>query len=109
MTTVYWFIGILLLPVLFVCNVPVDPMKRTDKNLEQFTSAINAALRLRYGKRSENPNLFSNKIVPLPQIRDRYFGSSYDYFYPPIEKDKLSQLANRVVASLNEAERLRFG
>ncbi|VBB25942.1 unnamed protein product [Acanthocheilonema viteae] len=91
MTTVYWFIGILLLPVLFVCNVPVDPMKRTDKNLEQFTSAINAALRLRYGKRSENPNLFSNKIVPLP------------------EKDKLSQLANRVVASLNEAERLRFG
>lgn len=41
----------------------MDRTKRLDKDLKQFTSAINGALRLRYGKRSQDSDLF-DKIIP---------------------------------------------
>ncbi|VDM06861.1 unnamed protein product [Wuchereria bancrofti] len=89
MTTVYLFAGTLLLLVLLVSNVQMDRARRSNKDLEQFASAINGALRLRYGKRSHDSELFSKIILPQ-------------------EENKLSPLADRVVASLNEAERLRI-
>uniref|UniRef100_A0A1I7VUM1 HEPN domain-containing protein n=1 Tax=Loa loa TaxID=7209 RepID=A0A1I7VUM1_LOALO len=66
----------------------MDRARRSDKALEQIASAINGALRLRYGKRSHNPDL-------------------YDKIITPPEEDKLLPLADRIVASLNRAERLR--
>ncbi|VIO98648.1 Uncharacterized protein BM_BM14205 [Brugia malayi] len=90
MTKVYLFAGTLLLLVLLVSNVQTDRARRSNNDLKKVASAINGALRLRYGKRSDDSELF-NKII-LPQ-----------------EENKLSPLADRVVASLNEAERLRFG
>uniref|UniRef100_A0A158Q7N2 Peptide n=1 Tax=Elaeophora elaphi TaxID=1147741 RepID=A0A158Q7N2_9BILA len=83
MTAVYLFIGILLLPVLLVCNAPVDRIQRSDRNLDQFASAINGALRLRYGKRSEDLDLL-DKLVQSPQVKDRYFGPSYNHFNLPM-------------------------
>ncbi|VDK41432.1 unnamed protein product [Gongylonema pulchrum] len=44
--------------------VPADRGRRSDRDLEQFASALNGALRLRYGKRSYDPNLF-DKIFTL--------------------------------------------
>ncbi|VDO45476.1 unnamed protein product [Brugia timori] len=70
-------------------NVQTDRARRSNNDLKKVASAINGALRLRYGKRSDDSELF-NKII-LPQ-----------------EENKLSPLADRVVASLNEAERLRI-
>ncbi|VDK63736.1 unnamed protein product [Onchocerca ochengi] len=108
MTTIYLFAGTLLLPALLVCNVPMDRAERLDKDLEQFTSAINGALRLRYGKRSYDSDVFG-KTVRSQEVGDRYFEPSYDHFYLPIEEQKQLPLADRVIASLNGAERLRFG
>uniref|UniRef100_A0A915Q5Z6 Uncharacterized protein n=1 Tax=Setaria digitata TaxID=48799 RepID=A0A915Q5Z6_9BILA len=108
MTTFHLFIGTLLLPALLVCNISTDRARRIDRDLEQFTSAINGALRLRYGKRSIDSDL-SDKIVQLREIEDGNFDSSNVYFYLPMERKKQPSSAQRIVASLNEAERLRFG
>lgn len=40
----------------------MDRAERLDKDLEQFTSAINGALRLRYGKRSYDSDVFGKTV-----------------------------------------------
>ncbi|CAJ0590159.1 unnamed protein product [Cylicocyclus nassatus] len=67
--------------------------KKSD--MSEFASAINGASRLRYGKRS-------------------YFGYPLNSFQPSDYEDqfiyaKRAPLTNKLIQSLNGAERLRFG
>ncbi|EPB69069.1 hypothetical protein ANCCEY_11838 [Ancylostoma ceylanicum] len=75
------------------------PVLSFDKksDMSEFTSAINGASRLRYGKRSFNFG------YPLNALRD-----PTDYEDPYIYA-KRAPLTNKLIQSLNGAERLRFG
>ncbi|KAK6755034.1 hypothetical protein RB195_013792 [Necator americanus] len=69
--------------------------KKSD--MSEFTSAINGASRLRYGKRN------FDFAYPLTALRDPAdFEDPYIY-------DKRAPLTNKLIQSLNGAERLRFG
>ncbi|VDN04891.1 unnamed protein product [Thelazia callipaeda] len=87
----------------------VDRSRRMDhdNNLKQFASAINDALRLRYGKRSYDPNLY-DEIATFQQLGKQYYLPYYDDFYLHNQLQKRSLSTDRVIASLNGAERLRF-
>ncbi|ETN81643.1 hypothetical protein NECAME_08388 [Necator americanus] len=69
--------------------------KKSD--MSEFTSAINGASRLRYGKRN------FDFAYPLTALRDP------TDFEDPYIYDKRAPLTNKLIQSLNGAERLRFG
>ncbi|KAM3717035.1 Queuine tRNA-ribosyltransferase [Dirofilaria immitis] len=102
MTRICLFVSTLLLSALLICNVPMDRAERVDRDLGQFTSAINGALRLRYGKRFYNPAIF----VPSQEVGNKYLGPFDDTVEIPIEKQAV---IDALVKAINEAEPLRYG
>ncbi|CAD6193394.1 unnamed protein product [Caenorhabditis auriculariae] len=87
-----------LLLVLICCALGAPYEKKAD--ITSFTSAINGAGRLRYGKRSDEEALLFNDDVSEP----------YEYFGPYfVENVKRAPKASKLIESLNGAQRLRFG
>uniref|UniRef100_A0A7E4VL78 Serine protease n=1 Tax=Panagrellus redivivus TaxID=6233 RepID=A0A7E4VL78_PANRE len=75
------------------------PEKKSSAALSDFTSALNGAARLRYGKRSA-PSVYSID----PQLRDVIWLQAANKRAPSADKTM-----PQFLESLNGAERLRFG
>ncbi|WKY11534.1 hypothetical protein Q1695_003252 [Nippostrongylus brasiliensis] len=89
-----YFVGILTVAY---GSLPASSLdKKSD--MSEFASAINGASRLRYGKRSFE---FSYPLNALHEPSD------YEDFYA--QNVKRAPLTNKLIESLNGAERLRFG
>uniref|UniRef100_A0A915BSU1 Uncharacterized protein n=1 Tax=Parascaris univalens TaxID=6257 RepID=A0A915BSU1_PARUN len=85
--------------------------KKSVHDLEGFASALNSASRLRYGKRSYDPSLLET-LAELEKS-GKYPTTDFDSDnnMELIESKRSSSFLpmDKVVASLNRAERLRFG
>ncbi|CCD62625.1 FMRF-Like Peptide [Caenorhabditis elegans] len=98
-----------LMALIFVALVLTDSVlslpleKKAD--ISTFASAINNAGRLRYGKRSD-PAMWEENNVIIPSSEDQYLYSEGRYPYALIKR---ALNRDSLVASLNNAERLRFG
>ncbi|CAI2354983.1 unnamed protein product [Caenorhabditis sp. 36 PRJEB53466] len=95
------FVALVVAVVTVADSVFALPLEKK-ADISQFTSAINGAGRLRYGKRSD------------PAIWEENAPSSVEeYVYPegryPYALIKRAFNTDSLVASLNAAERLRFG
>uniref|UniRef100_A0A1I7XG38 Uncharacterized protein n=1 Tax=Heterorhabditis bacteriophora TaxID=37862 RepID=A0A1I7XG38_HETBA len=89
------------LAVLVFCAVAILSVLSFEKksDMSEFASAINGASRLRYGKRSFDYGSF----LPMKSIKD-----SEDYDEPTYAVYvKRAPLTNKLIQSLNGAERLR--
>ncbi|XGW02804.1 hypothetical protein V3C99_014660 [Haemonchus contortus] len=78
------------------------PVSSVDKksDLSDFASAINSAGRLRYGKRS------SDYGYPLSAFNEPV---EFEDPYARMVFEKRAPITSKLIQSLNEAERLRFG
>ncbi|KHN80211.1 hypothetical protein Tcan_01874 [Toxocara canis] len=84
--------------------------KKAAHDLQGFASALNGASRLRYGKRSYDPYILQTLATQAELEKPSAFDfDNYDNGDQFIESHKRSSLLpiDKVVASLNGAERLR--
>ncbi|CAB3398047.1 unnamed protein product [Caenorhabditis bovis] len=111
-------ISILLLLIVSVCSLPFE--KKAD--IDMFTSAVNRANRLRYGKRSSSPIEYEESVFTFPIAKK----ATIDAFASavnganrlrygkrsssgnPGQRSKRGINTESLVASLNGAERLRY-
>uniref|UniRef100_A0A8R1I4C7 Uncharacterized protein n=1 Tax=Caenorhabditis japonica TaxID=281687 RepID=A0A8R1I4C7_CAEJA len=95
------FIAIFALIFCFSSVFAVPLEKKAD--ISRFTSAINSAGRLRYGKRSDPVTIWEENS---PSVEEYISPEEGRYPYALIKR---ALNTDSLVASLNAAERLRFG
>ncbi|PAV70053.1 hypothetical protein WR25_14090 [Diploscapter pachys] len=94
--------ALLFLFSLLLLSVPASPLNVFDKrqDLSAFTSAINGAGRLRYGKRAQP---FAFPIYSDDELN----GAEQEW--TSNDMLKRSPVASKLIQSLNGVDRLRFG